>query len=299
MTAINTNPGLSTHQHLGTSCDRSARAFAGLHSAVAAPTQPAANAAGTPSVDSFVPSTQVEPGTFSDQAYISGSLARSAQRHQHIESAKNGGADDQQMASDLEGLFGVKGITSFSLDIDTSHQQQIRAEQYAAHGHDGNGGGDSYDYHDAYRSYEEQALGMSGTITTADGASYKVSFDYRMTQEYAQSRDASVRDIPVADSTAADHNGSSPFADLFAGIAQVSSHSDGDPFANLVTLFDDKNKSTPASILSFALTAMTTLRASLADQKANDGNNQLSKKLSDLLSDHGSVIAPSKVDLTA
>lgn len=133
-------------------------------------------------------------------SYQSGQLAAQARQmksHEHVTSDGADGSKEDQLRMLLEKLFGVTGIKRFSIDIDQSQSAEVQAavsqSATAQQGGGQAGWGVEYDYHEAYREYEETRLGISGTFSTADGRSFAFTFDYQMQREYTRTTDVSIR----------------------------------------------------------------------------------------------------------
>jgi hypothetical protein len=129
-------------------------------------------------------------------AYQSGQLAAQAKQvkgREHVTSDGQDASKEGQLRMLLEKLFGVTGIKQFSLDIDHSQSVEVQSAVSQAAAQQQVGWGVEYDYHEAYREYEETRLGINGTFATADGRSFAFTFDYQMQREYTRTTDVSIR----------------------------------------------------------------------------------------------------------
>jgi hypothetical protein len=102
--------------------------------------------------------------------------------------------DEKQRATlDLiERLFGIRNVASASISFSMTHEE-IRAGSVQSQVSTSAGWGSEFDYHSEYHEYESTAFAAAGTITTADGRSFVVSFSFLAQREFHQTLDVSMR----------------------------------------------------------------------------------------------------------
>jgi len=95
----------------------------------------------------------------------------------------------------LQGVFGMQDISSYDLTLSSEHSSLVQqSEQLSAQSAQGPAGwGVAYDYSAEYHEMESLRFAAEGTVTTADGQSFAISFSYEMEREYHQSTTVSLR----------------------------------------------------------------------------------------------------------